>query len=75
MTGGDWPPGFDTAKASSKQTVARFDAVGCVPSAITLLLTVATVIVSLLGPAMTKVSKSNRNCTIDALALQIFTVQ
>ena len=75
MTGGDWPPGFDTAKASSKQTVARFDAVGCVPSVMTLLLTVATVIVSELGPAMLKVSKSNRNCTIDALALQIFTVQ
>ena len=79
MTGGDWPPGFDTAKASSKQTVARFDAVPFVPtfvlSAMTLLLTVATVIVSELGPAMLKVSKSNRNCTIDALALQIFTVQ
>ena len=60
MTGGDWPPGLETAKASSKQTVARFDAV---PAEVTTLLLVdRTVIVSaLLGPAMLKVSKSKRN--------------
>ena len=66
MTGGDWPPGFETAKASSKQTVARLDGVPLALSVRTLLLAVATVIVSaLLGPAMLKVSKSKRNCNKD----------
>ena len=66
MTGGDWPPGLETAKASSKQTVARLDGVPLALSVRTLLLAVATVIVSaLLGPAMLKVSKSKRNCNKD----------
>ena len=59
ITGGDWPPGFETEKESSKQTVARFDAVPA--EATTLLLVDKTVMSEPLGPAMLKVSKSKRN--------------
>ena len=73
ITGGDCPPGFETEKESSKQTVFRFD---WVPAAnATLLLTDWTVIESVEGPKILKVSKSKRSWTMEALALQIFTVQ
>ena len=72
ITGGDCPPGFETEKESSKQTVFRFDAVPAANA--TLLLTDRTVTVDE-GPKILKVSKSKRSWTMEALALQIFTVQ